>query len=464
MNTPVCKQLAMELSTLANTWTIPGDVTKDVYLLPVSGGADSTALAIALHAAFPDVPFQLVFSDTGAEEDEAYESLRKLEVYLGKSISWIKPKADLYQLINQYQGYLPSPNSRYCTRELKLVPFRQWLEQFKGTQKWMFVGIRADESSRVAFTIDECETVMPFVEWGMGRERIFQILSDTVGVPKTYQTRTRSGCGVCPFQRKSEIVGLLQRSPKEFARGESLEKLAEIDAGRQEEAIPLWKDSGIAQNWHSLPQPKGNLEARKGKGRKARKGRSQSLFDTAGIFIGAEFFVDGWPGTEEFTWHQRLVSFSTSLAGIKKQLDNRYKHLLRTGEVYDMTPDDVRAKARFAIYFVEAPKDVFDPQGPHADSYTWQSGMSFKQIRHVTSWATRILHAAYLSETAKSKDNFAATSWSYEQSSTAEAALASVRHEMGHVVASGWFTPAEPVASDVEDIEEKYFPCPMCQI
>lgn len=456
MNAPMCKQLIRELNSLSSSWAIPGDLENDVYILPVSGGADSTALAIALHAAFPDVHFEMVFSDTGAEEDDAYASLHKLEDYLGKKITWIKPKADLYQLISEYGGFLPSANSRFCTRELKLLPFREWLEQFKGTQKWMFVGIRADESSRVAFTIDECETVMPFVEWGMGRERIFQILSETVGIPKTYQTRTRSGCGVCPFVRKSEIVGLLQRAPNEFARGEALEKLSETDICRQVEAVPLWKDSGIAANWQSFPQPKGNLEAGKGGG--------QSLFATAGVFIGAEFFIDGWPGMEEFTWHQRLVSFSTTLSGIKKQLDNRYKHLLRTGEVYGMSPDDVRSKARFAIYFVEAPLDVFDPKGPHADSYTWQSGMSYKQVRHVTSWATRMLHAAYLSETATSKNHHDEMSWGYEQATVAEGALQNVKHEVGAVVASGWYVPAEPVASDDEDIEEQFFPCPMCQI
>lgn len=436
-------------------WAIPGNLETDKYILPVSGGADSTALAIYLHERYPHVPFELIFSDTGAEEQEAYDGLRRLEEYLGKTITWIKPKKGLFDLIEQFGGFLPSSQSRWCTRELKLAPFRNWMKQHEGIQKWMFVGIRADESSRVAFTIDECETIMPFVELGLSRADVFAILTRTVGVPKTYQTRTRSGCGVCPFQRKSEIVGLLQRSPSEFQRGANCEKLSDQDQQRHEAPVALSAESGIAANWLHFPKPKDNLVG--------GRGREQSLFATSGVFVGVEFFYDGMPFGTEFIWHQRLVSFSSSLAGIKRQLQDRFMHLLRTSEVYDMTPDDVRHKAKFAIYFVEAPSDVLDTDKPDAASYTWQAGQSYRQTRHVTQWAMRILHAAGLEEDAARMKSASPISWVYENAMYSEKGLKAVKGEKGAVVASLWYQPTE-LSEEDEEIEEKFFPCPMCQI
>lgn len=97
-------------------YQIPGNVETDIYILPVSGGADSTALAIYLHERFPHVPFRLVFTDTGAEEPEITPSLKRLETYLGKKIDWLGTGRTLYDIIAEYNGYLPNSNARWCTR------------------------------------------------------------------------------------------------------------------------------------------------------------------------------------------------------------------------------------------------------------------------------------------------------------------------------------------------------------
>ncbi|MCY4523312.1 MAG: phosphoadenosine phosphosulfate reductase family protein, partial [Halobacteriovoraceae bacterium] len=53
-------------------------------ICPLSGGKDSTALAIYLKSKVPNLEY--VFCDTGAELPETYEYLDKLEAFLGQKI------------------------------------------------------------------------------------------------------------------------------------------------------------------------------------------------------------------------------------------------------------------------------------------------------------------------------------------------------------------------------------------
>ena len=96
-----------------------------VKIIPVSGGVDSSALAVLLHKSFPDVNFIMVNTDTGAEEKETYEMLDSIEQITGNKIDRIKGEADLFEYIELYKGYLPSVESRWCTRVLKLLPFQR---------------------------------------------------------------------------------------------------------------------------------------------------------------------------------------------------------------------------------------------------------------------------------------------------------------------------------------------------
>jgi len=436
-------------------FTLPGDPSTDVYLLPVSGGADSTFLAILLHAMFPEVNWVLAFTDTGAEDQEIYTSLDRLEVFLGRKIARIAPEADLWELIDRFGGFLPAVNSRYCTRELKLNNFRRWMAQFRGRPKHMMIGIRADESSRVAFTIDEVETYMPFVDLGIQRADVFNGLAQTIGIPRFYSRRSRSGCHCCPFQRRQELVGLLQESPVEFERGMQYEKLAPEDLARHDEGVPLWQDSGIAPNWLTLPKPR-NEKTITGK-----RARAPDLFGSR-IFVGGEFFTDGMYSNDEFVWHQKVISFSPTQAGLARQLDDRYRHLLATSEVFDMTEDDVRNRVRFAIWYVELPSSVFDPDGPRGKGYTWQQGSSYRQLRHVIQWVTRALHAEGMRREADAKVRPGTVQEEWKE--TSAAALTRLQAEIGTVVQAQWYVPKEDEPELTEEEELALLPCPMCHI
>ena len=453
-------QLSQAVQDRSRCYRLPGDMERDDYIVPISGGADSTVVAIILKLLFPSVPFRYVMTDTLAEDPEIYAALARLEAFLGIRIDRVVPQAGLFELIENYNGFLPSVANRFCTRVLKADSFKAWVQTLPPTDgvRWAFVGIRADED-RLALTMDEFETVFPLIELGVTGPDVMAILRQTVGVPGFYRRRVRSGCSACFFQRRSERVGLLQEQPIEFHRAGSLEKLGARDAYRHAAAPSLLDETGVARNWVALPLPKAeDVSTLRG----ARKG--SNLFGDVGLFVVAEFFEDGFPGYAPFIWHQRIVSYSPTLAGAKTQAKERYHHLLKAGEVYDMSPDDARRQVRMAIYYIEAPEEAFDPRGPlDRESYTWHKGESYAQVAHCVRWAERVLWAEAMREQAASKERVPPLSVQYEWAESSYAALQRVRAPIGSVVHSSWYRPPEPDEGAIETRPSRV-PCPMCSI
>ena len=62
------------------------------HILGLSGGKDSTALALYLKNVILDIEY--FFCDTHKELPETYEYINKLEVLLGKQINRLQNKAD----------------------------------------------------------------------------------------------------------------------------------------------------------------------------------------------------------------------------------------------------------------------------------------------------------------------------------------------------------------------------------
>lgn len=117
------------------------------HVLGISGGKDSAALAIYMKSHYPDLDIEYYTCDTGKELDETYQLITNLEVYLGKKILRLHgaeaSNLDPFDhFLEMYGGYLPSSNSRWCTKKLKLEPF----EKFVGNDPVIsYVGIRGDE-------------------------------------------------------------------------------------------------------------------------------------------------------------------------------------------------------------------------------------------------------------------------------------------------------------------------------
>lgn len=199
------------------------------HVLLLSGGKDSTALALYMRERHPEIDMEYVFCDTHKELQETYEYLTKIEAFLGKPVVRLSSglgERGFDHYLDVYRGYLPSPSMRWCTKKLKIEPF----EKYVGEEPVrLYVGIRADEHREgYISTKPNIEPVFPFKEDGVTKADVFEILEDSgVGVPEYYEWRTRSGCYFCFFQRRSEWVGLKEKHPDLFEKAKQYEKTEE---------------------------------------------------------------------------------------------------------------------------------------------------------------------------------------------------------------------------------------------
>lgn len=207
---------------------------KDIvrHIIALSGGKDSSALAVYMQGKIPDVEY--VFCDTEKELDETYEYLIRLESYLGKKIKYLKYSNGygFDEILKIKNGYLPSPSSRWCTEYLKLKPYEQYIGNDKAIS---YVGIRADEAHRKGYlsTRSNITSVFPFIENNIRQEDVIRILDEAgLGVPKYYEWRSRSGCYFCFFQQKREWVGLLENHPDLYKKAMGYEKCNPITGER----------------------------------------------------------------------------------------------------------------------------------------------------------------------------------------------------------------------------------------
>ena len=123
---------------------------KEHHVLGLSGGKDSAALAVYMRQHYPDLNIEYFFTDTGKELPEVYEFLGRLEGFLGKPILKLNSDKDFDHFLRINGNYLPSPQSRWCTRKLKIDPFKQWIKPWLEAKEkvYSYVAIRADEDHR----------------------------------------------------------------------------------------------------------------------------------------------------------------------------------------------------------------------------------------------------------------------------------------------------------------------------
>ena len=201
------------------------------HVLGLSGGRDSAALAVFMRETRPELEIEYFFTDIGKELREVYDYLHCLEGFIGKPIQYLNPDRNFDFWLKEYGHYLPSPRSRWCTRQLKLRPFEKWISSDLESGRIVnsYVAIRSDEPERSGMnaTDPHLKVHFPFREYGIDKASVIEILeSSGLGLPAYYSWRSRSGCTFCFYQQKIEWVRLKREHPDQFEEAKAYEKTA----------------------------------------------------------------------------------------------------------------------------------------------------------------------------------------------------------------------------------------------
>lgn len=469
-----CFNLHVDSQALMD-YKLPGCVQRTRVVIGLSGGADSTVLAMfaAVFLSKHYTSIEYIFTDTKAEPESAYETLDNLESFLGIKITRIKPANGLFELIEKYNGFLPSTRARWCTRELKVDPLIEYMKELADVDYVSLAGIRFDELDRdgISFqhTMEHAKAAFPFIDLKITKSAVFSILSNTIGIPRSYQYRSRSGCFSCFFQRNAEILGMLIYEPAQFAITEAKEKLSDTDEQRWSD-IPLSvSDLGI-QAVYPVPafidiRDAKRLPDRQPKNLSKNTLPNLDLFENetsadeeVSMFAAFALYVDprlGWFGGREFTpgvYFQQFITVSTSLQGLKSALGTYYAYR-KTTPMPQFDLDDLK----IIIAQIQFPVGAIDTAPPSCESFTWKKNVSYKQIRHLfkhcqvtlerVDLERRFLAAKAIAMQASNEDSFydAMESLEYLKVQLREAPV-----PKGRLVWEGLYSPSKGVSKSVQ--------------
>lgn len=183
------------------------------HVVALSGGKDSTALALRLAELNDGTDYEYLCTPTGDELPEMLEHWAKLECLLGKPLTRIT-NGTLDALISRW-GALPNHRQRWCTRTLKIEPC---LAYFAGLPPGsaLYVGLRADEPERKGIYSESLDTRFPLRDWGWGLEHVTGYLRERgVTIP------ARTDCARCYAQRIGEWWDLWSINPDVYASAEA---------------------------------------------------------------------------------------------------------------------------------------------------------------------------------------------------------------------------------------------------
>lgn len=187
-----------------------------IHVVALSGGKDSTALALALAEREPR-DYTYICNETGDELPEMVGHWKRLETLLGKPLVRVRHERDLNQEI-EFQKMLPSVFARWCTRILKIEPTIAYMEALPAGSV-LYVGLRADEEMRQGLYGEDLVVDFPLRRWGWGLADVVSYLERRgVCVPE------RTDCARCPYQRLGEWRSLYQNHPTIYMHAAAQEK------------------------------------------------------------------------------------------------------------------------------------------------------------------------------------------------------------------------------------------------
>lgn len=211
--------------------SLPITVGREIkHIVQFSGGKDSTCMLLIMLERNMSID-DIIFCDTGMEFPSMYEHIDRVEQYIGRKITRLKPPHSFVYYFAEYEktrgknkgecGYgWPRMWARWCTRVLKQEPTKRYLKSVG--YYIQYIGIAADEPKRHV-NIPK-NTVHPLYDWGITESIALQYCYENgFDWGGLYERFNRTSCWCCPLQRMGDLRNLRKYYP------ELWEKLLKMD-------------------------------------------------------------------------------------------------------------------------------------------------------------------------------------------------------------------------------------------
>jgi len=207
------------------------------YIISWGGGVNSTGIIammkLGLLPEFTKENSYIVFADTGAEMPYTYEHTNRCLSPMardGWNVKTVCPHRTPDYYTSGFQNntlieyclektVMPSRVNRWCTMEYKSKPIRTFRDELE-EDTILVLGIGADEKHR-AKSRYAADTYYPLIEHDIDREKCLT-LAEQAGLPLS----KKSGCFMCPYQRKAQWLELYRNHKDLFEQAILLENTA----------------------------------------------------------------------------------------------------------------------------------------------------------------------------------------------------------------------------------------------
>lgn len=207
-----------------------------VFVINLSGGKDSVATALYFREA--GIPHRLVFADTGWEADETYDYIDRVLLPLFGKIDRVGAEGGMVGKIRERAGF-PARRQRWCTKELKVLPMREYfnrIEGLEGVECVCVTGIRVEETNHKGDGTDRATWPMveydhewdgwmfrPILRWSVAEVLAIHHRHGVPVNPLYFRGHNRVGCYPCIMSNKTDIRLVAEHAPERIALIRELE-------------------------------------------------------------------------------------------------------------------------------------------------------------------------------------------------------------------------------------------------
>lgn len=187
------------------------------HIISFSGGKDSTAMLIRMLELNMEID-KIVFADTLFEFPELYVYIDKIEKFINRPITRLKPNKELWnkwfkgkitrgKLKGEVRGLPRVLFPCYWSRESKIKP----LTKIQGKDNISYIGIAYDEQKRIS---NNKNIRYPLNEWKWTEQDCIDYLNKKNLFNPLYVNFKRLGCWWCPKQSEASLFVLYKNYPE----------------------------------------------------------------------------------------------------------------------------------------------------------------------------------------------------------------------------------------------------------